>query len=280
MVNDSLSDAPPWMLSDEYLRAIQVEWIKRVTPHDERFAPSASLRPGVFRIVLGAMLDDKVPASWPCIPPKKVKAGWQGPIEIGANSHSIRAYIRLKAAVLMMSQFHVNHKLLGLPTAPLASKYMTGKSSFPQARIPEAAQLLHCSAEWLSGSDLCLISSGWPSTSDGDKGAQTRHRHVTIRSFAEDLSSVAELSPDERSSSDERSSFDRDDIRKVLALESQLPPHMTNAPGWLHPFLIWHAHRRALRMRPPRPRLDWSYKAPAFLTKPAIAKKKASRRPS
>lgn len=262
MVNDAITPAQSWLFTDAYLKAVQVEWLKSVMKR----TVEPSLGPDDFRVAVQAVLSGEVPETWPPLvdasPPKSAE-DWHPPPEIDAHRHRRRAYVRLRAAVLLLGQFHQNHVLLGLRTAPSASVYMCGKKTFPKSRIPLAAKGLHCSSEWLAGSDLVAISnpSSWRQGHAPTKSAP-QYRVVTFRSFAESLSTL-----------------DWDDIRAVLDLRSPLPARMTNAPGWMHPFMVLEAHRQAQFMQPPKPPIAWSYNEPKWLIEALTPKKKAVRRP-
>jgi hypothetical protein len=101
------------------------------------------------------------------------------------------------------------HGLLGATSSSMATQITKGIKSLPAECAKHAAKSVFCNLDWLSGKDRL-------------RGADGKWIAITQKQYPGILRALgAEV------------------LRDVLHLQRVLPDTVTNAPTWLHPYLVW-----------------------------------------
>jgi len=150
------------------------------------------------------------------------------------------AQVRLRAVCLLHRGCAKQTHLLAVKNRNQASDIWNGRAALPIKAIPFAARELHCTPEWLAGLDtIRLTTRRLPSTA-----SQLEWEAATVPVRGDIKAIINRLAH-----------LDVAIIQSVLDLKTFLPGTMTNAPEWLHPFLICEAV--SLDQCAPRPNITW-----------------------
>jgi hypothetical protein len=226
---------PAWLFSDAYLCRLVSQWVAStgiIVPADAH--DPARSRWAIFTALTGSwcradrlnaiahtgLHDDVAPEK----PSKLAVTDWRGSSAAKAWSkanppssgklHSRTRNARVLAALDMSPvRYRVSgtnaHGLLGVTSSSMATQITKGIKSLPAESTQLAAKSVCCDLGWLSGKDRLRGADGtWTAV------AQKRYPGI--------LRAVGEH-----------------DLLDVMHLLRVLPDTVTNAPAWLHPYLVW-----------------------------------------
>lgn len=233
-----------WVWGSQYLEAV----IQRWRSHAGTAPPKQAIQLKDFRTAIDAVLHEpREPARITYAKdPDKIAQRipiqfWQMPPALPEMTQQQRTRTRLRAAYLLLRKTGTKQTtLLGVTNTNQASNIIRERAHLPLDSIPSAAKHLHCTPEWLAGSDMIRLCG----------------KELSPTATAMEWAQATIYVPGDIWAVINRLAFvEAPTVQAVLDLKTHLPGTMTNTPGWLHPFLIVEAV--GLDQCTPHPHLAW-----------------------